>query len=703
MKTIFITEKPSVAQEYKKVLKVETSGKTDGYIDGFSPVLKKEVLITWAIGHLVTICTPEKHNPDWGGIWDINKLPMIPKEFKYAPLSKPYAQFKVIKSLYTRPDIECIYYAGDSAREGIYIQALIRNQIFKTAPKFEEKVVWIDSMTETAILNGIKEAKPYSFYLNMADSGYMRAISDWLIGMNFTMCFSTTSKTTINVGRVMTPTLAMVVNKQKEIDNFKKTSFYGINADDFAGWKATKGSRFFEDDRLYNEKGFKKKEDAEQLISEFNQSMALTVDAVKITPKKEYAPYLYNLADLQAACAKRFYISPDEALAYAQSLYEKKITTYPRTSSRFLSTKLAEEELKPKGFNVPPRYVNDEEIEDHHAIIPTFASEEDVAKLTGREAEIYQMILKRFTDILLPPFEYDAVSVIYRHQNGEKFYETFRKVRNYGFKSREEAAEVDNAGEEAIIDKLIPSENDVVSVSAFSLREMETKPPVPYTTGTLVLAMEKAGKLIEDEELREQIKTSGIGTSATRAEIIKKLNSKEFISVDKKQKVSPTDFGKKVIEIVSKYDEALVSPLKTADMENKLTAVANGKLTKEQYLSGIEQYIRETVEAIKSTNTERISNPSYASSEEHECPCCGRPLKFGKYGWYCSDNPTCKFTLHKEICGHKMKDADINDLIKKGHTKEYTFKSAKTGKDFRASLELDKENQTTKFKFAQKK
>lgn len=697
-KTIFITEKPSVAQEYRKVLNVSSTSKTDGYIEGHSSTLNKDVIITWAIGHLIAICTPEQQNEQWAGGWRKDNLPMIPKKFKYAPLAPTLKQFQIIKGLYTRADIECIYYAGDSGREGIYIQALIRNKVFDKTPNIEEKVVWIDSFTEEAILKGIKDAKPYSSYLPMIESGYMRAISDWLIGMNFTQAFSVTSgNTTINVGRVMTPTLAMIVNRQNEIDNFKETPYFTIKADNFANWKAVKGSRYYESDLLYNETGFLNKHDAEDFINELNQDRTLTVSDVKINKKTEYAPYLFNLADLQAMCTKRFHLSPAQTLEVAQSLYEKKFTTYPRTDCRFLSSAVATD-LRGKGYNIPDRYVDDSKVTDHYALIPTLQG--NIDELNDLELKVYNVIYKRFADTMLPPFIYNAVSVIYKHTNKESFFENYRLVIQLGFKEQEEKAE-DN-DEEELSQKPIPVVGAVVNITEFNIRETATKPPVPYTTGSLILAMEKAGKLIEDEELREQIKTSGIGTSATRAGIIEKLKIKSFITVDKKQKIAPTDFGKSVIPLVAKFDEALISPVKTADMENRLNAIANNEISVKEYYSYIKAYVANTVENILANNNEKISNASQSSNtsqESYTCPCCGDTIKQGKFGWFC---PACKFNLHKEICGSKMGEKDIAAICSKGKTPLHSFTS-KAGKPFKAYLVLDKEKKTTNFEFQQDK
>lgn len=688
MSTIFITEKPSVAQEYRKVLKVQSGEKTDGYVEGFSPVMNTNVIITWAVGHLIGICTPEEQNEAWGGKWSEDKLPMIPQTFKYKPQETTYKQFKIVKSLYTRNDIDCIYYAGDSGREGIYIQALIRNQIFKAAPKLEEKVVWIDSYTEQAILDGIKKAKPYASYQPMIDSGYARAISDWLIGMNFTEGFTLTSGTLVNVGRVMTPTLAMIVNRQKEIDSFTKTYYYGVKADDFSSWKAAKGSKFFESDLLYNDTGFLKEKDAKNLADNCNISKYLTVENVKVQTKTEYAPYLFNLADLQAYCSKIFKISPNQSLEIAQSLYEKKFTTYPRTDCRFLSSTVAAD-LKKQGYNVPSRYIDDSKVTDHYAIIPTFHGDANV--LGGLEAKVYAAILKRFMDTMKQPFVYDAVGVTYIHQNGERFFETFRIIKQKGFKEKIEGDDIS--------EKSIPIKGDTVNVNSFSVYNMETRPPVAYTTGSLILAMEKAGRLIEDEELREQIKTCGIGTSATRAAIIEKLKDKELITVDSKQKVTPTEFGKRVIPMIEKYDESLVSPVKTADMESNLNAVANSEITKEDYLANIERYVADTTQKIISSNKEKLSGfGNNGAGKSYNCPCCGNTLKYGRYGWYCD----CKFSFGLEICGHKMKESDLDDLLTKGKTKTYSFKS-KNGNSFKAKLIINKAEHKTGFDFVNDK
>lgn len=653
------------------MLGVIPNGKNNGYIEGHSNVMKDNVIITWAVGHLVSLCSPEKQNPDWGGRWDKAKLPMIPKEYKYEPLSDTADQFKVVKTIYKRPDVSCIYYAGDSGREGIYIQALIRNQIFKTAPKCDEKVVWISSFSEEAILEGVKTAKPYSTYQNMVDSGYARAISDWLIGMNFTQSFTLTANKLINTGRVITPTLAMVVNRQNEIDNFKKTFFYGVQTDTGIVWKAIEKSKYFESDLLYNENGFLKEEDADKLLAECNKDKRLGVTDVRVQKKTEYAPYLFNLADLQAYCSKVLKISPADTLAIAQKLYEGKFTTYPRTDSRFLDTK-TQNNLASFGYKIPSRYVDDNKVTDHYAVIPDVNGKglsSDTKYLSGLDKAVYEAIEKRFLDTMKLPFVYDAVSVTYKHPCQEYFFESFRNVVSLGFK--------EDSGEKIDMTiRPIPKKGAVINVNEFVIRNLETKPPVPYTTGSLIIAMEKAGKLIEDEELREQIKTCGIGTSATRAAIIDRLADKEFITIDKKQKIAPTEFGKAVISIVEKYDETLVSPIKTAEMETQLDKINKGELNIDAYLEDVNDYVKTlTKKIISSQNTTFANNRNGEQSEDSfTCPNCGGEVVKGKFGWYC--RAKCGLSPTK-VFGHELTDKQIIGLFN-GKETSFTSNGKKT-------------------------
>lgn len=669
--TIFITEKPSVAREYAKVLKIQESGKNNGYIEGHSPVLNKDIRITWAVGHLIAICEPGKQNEAWGSKnWRDNKknLPMIPEVWKYAPQGATYDQYKVVKDIYTRKDTDAIYYAGDSGREGIYIQALIRNQIFKSAPKFPEKVVWIDSFTEEAILGGIRDAKPYSEYKNMVNSGYARAKADWLIGMNLTQAFSITSGY-MPVGRVMTPTLALIVKRQREIDNFKEEDFYGVNAligssagddesqDDETAvkWKSDSSSEYYESPLLFNEGGFKNtaKNEAEKFIGKLNDAGTLTVKSIKKTEKSETAPLLFNLADLQAHCSKAYHITPADTLKIAQDLYEAKKITYPRTDARVLSSAVAKEIEAFTGKKVPGKYVNDAKITDHYAIIPTNYSVTPDRCSDGSLAEkIYRDIVKRFYAIFLPAYRYNTYGIVYEALGREHFFQSFKEVTDLGW--RKVYGEVPKSVS-------LPAEGKTISAK-FVRKDMRTTPPSAYTTGSIILTMEKAGKFIEDEELREQIKTCGIGTSATRAGIIEKLVNNKMIEIDKKQKITATELGMKIIPIVEKYDAQLISPEKTADMEQQLADISSGALSTEDYECGLRKYLKDTVANILNNNTERVGSMDNNGNSDSlgKCPKCGGGVVKGKFGPYCTNK--CGAMLGK-VYGKVLTDAQLKKLL----------------------------------------
>lgn len=674
---IIITEKPSVAMEYKRVLGI-SGEKKDGYAEGHSPVLNKDVIITWAVGHLVSLADAPKQNPVWDTpSWKDNKcnLPMIPKYYKYQVLPNTEKQYGIIRRLYTAKDVDCIYYAGDSGREGIYIQALIRNQIFGLEcmdyenPHCDEKVVWIDSQTEEEILRGIREAKPYKAYLNMVISGYMRAISDWLIGINFTQACSVTTGCYIAVGRVMTVVLAMIVHLQKMIDDFKKTDFYGFKAfheNPFmdARWKAPANSKW--ESMLYNENGFLKREDAEKLLQQFLANPVLTVEKAERKEKKEYAPYLFNLAELQNFCSKRFHISPSDTLNIAQDLYEDKLISYPRTDSRFLTNAVAKDIEDRVGKKVPSRYIDDSKVTDHYALIPTG---KDASGLSGLKQGVYDAINTRFYAIFEAPYVYDTVSTVYVHANGERFYESVTDVKQLGYKEL--------YGEKK--PNVIITEHkvgEVISGVDFDINAMETKPPAPYTTGSLILAMEKAGKLIEDEELREQIKSCGIGTSATRAGIIEKLASDKlkYIEIDKKtQKIAPTKVGTEIVEIIEKFDAQLVSPEKTAEMEQRLQDIVDGNMSREQYTEIINDYVTKLTDTILNSGV-HVNSASYGSKGATvlgKCPKCGSDVVTGKFGAYCTGK--CGMGISK-IMGTDLTAKQISSLLS---GKPIKFKSAK--------------------------
>ncbi len=662
MSVIFITEKPAVARTYREVLKLGDSDGRKGYYEAHSSVLDDNVIITWAIGHLITLCPPEKYNDAWGGSWSKSQLPMMPKSYQYEPIENVSEQYDVVESLYTRHDITCIYYAGDSGREGIYIQALIRNQVFKHPPKFDEKVVWISSYSEPSIIEGIKAAKPYSTYQPMIDAGYSRAIADWLIGMNFTRGFTVTSGRLINTGRVVTPTLAMVVQRQEEIDNFKKTNFYGVQTENGVVWKAAEDSKYAGSEDLYNENGFLRQSDADKLIADCNKDKKLTIVNVKEKETKEYAPLLFKLGDLQKVCASALKTSPKETLNLAQALYEAKFITYPRTTSQFLDTG-TQAELKRHGYDIPDRYVDDSKVDDHYAVIPDVngnglsGSAHSIASISGftaKHQQLYNIIEKRFLDVMKPPYIYNAVSIKYKHSNGEPFFSNFKNVKQLGWREGEKIDMTQTA---------IPSKGKVVPVTEFLLRELATKPPVPFTTGTLVTAMETAGRFVDDEEYRSTLKEcQGIGTPATRGDVIERLHKNGFITVDKDEKVAPTDLGKAVIPIIAKQDETLVSPIKTAEMEQKLEKIAKGENTMDEYLDEINTYVEDTTNNIvKNQNTTFPSEDGGGSGKTYPCPKCGGDVAFGKYGWWCKAQ--CGFYPKQKIFGHDLSDKAIEALL----------------------------------------
>ena len=674
--TIFTTEKPSVAQEYVKVLQIKKEGKTNGYVQGYSPVLGKEVQVTWAVGHLISLASvPEQlagkalsATAKKEYHWNLNNLPIFPDKYLYLVNYTTKDQYNVIKSLYTAKDVDAIYYAGDSGREGIYIQALIRNQIFggKT-PNFDEKVVWIDSQTEEEILRGIREAKPYSSYKNKIDSGYARAIDDFLIGMNGSEGLTVASKNLIVTGRVMTPTLNMVVERQKEIDNFVPTDYYGINANPngynfVPKWKAVKGSAMYESDLLYNETGFLKEKDAKEFLEnnlKFNGSpIDLEVDDVKVTEKKETAPLLFSLGELQKFCSKKYHISPDETLNIAQSLYEKKMTTYPRTDARVLSSAVAKDLEQKLGKKVPAKYIDDSAITDHYAIIPTFQNH--LNQCNDLEKQIFNDIMLRFKAIFMPAYVYDSIAITLKSGSKEKFFTTEKTEKQLGWK------ELYQEDKTLVISK-IPDKGDVLP-SIMSINPMQTKPPVAYTTGTLIEAMEKAGKFIDDDELKAVIKGTGIGTSATRAGIIKKLADKNYITINgKTQKVAPTETGKAIIPVIAKVDERLVSPEKTADLEQRLADIDNGTIGRDEHTEYMREYINELVDKIKglkdvsvpkipnsTTSKGKKSKPTMKKSdmvnikvpfdEKDEAKGLGARWDSTKKSWYCNKKDIDKFS-----------------------------------------------------------
>lgn len=625
-KHLLITEKPSVAMEFVKVIG-ENGKRYNGYIES------ENWIITWCVGHLVTMSYPEKYNPSLKQ-WRIDTLPFIPKKWKYEIIPNVKTQFEIIKGLMQREDIDIIYNAGDSGREGEYIQRLVQ-MMANPNPKAERKRVWIDSQTEEEIKRGIREAKPSSEYDNLSESAYLRAKEDYLIGINFSRAITILygdelaketkeNNPVISVGRVMTCVLGMIVQREREIRNFVKTPFYKIEAnfDNFsAEWKVSQDSSMFNSPKLYNESGFKNKKDAEDFIKSLDGKKAI-VSEVKKTKQKENAPLLFNLAEIQNECTKRFKIKPDETLEIIQNLYEKKLVTYPRTDARVLSTAVAKvitknlngiathyqnddakkiiKQMKDNNYStnlIKTKYVNDSKITDHYAIIPTGQGFENLNSLPELQKNVYNIIVKRFLAIFFPPAEYNKINITVKIGD-ECFYANSRECINEGYlvawnnekKSTKSEQNVDNGNEKLNNIK----KNQEIEIKGFETREAETSAPTRYNSGSIILAMENAGRLIENEELREQIKGVGIGTSATRAEIIHKLEKIKYIAINSKtQIITPTQKGEYIYDIIYKSMPDMLNPKLTASWEKGLEMVANGEIKSEEFMNKLTNYIKQ--------------------------------------------------------------------------------------------------------------
>ena len=640
-KKLLITEKPSVAMEFSKALKINATRK-DGYLES------EEWIITWCVGHLVTMSYPEKYDESLK-VWRLDTLPFIPKEWKYEIIKNVEKQFNIVKSLLQRQDVKEIYNAGDSGREGEYIQRLVF-MMAKPNPNAKIKRVWIDSQTEEEILRGIKEAKDQSEYDSLSDSAYLRAKEDYLIGINFSRLLSIIygrkvakeieeERASISVGRVMTCVLGMVVSREREIRNFVKTKYYkivgkfGEEESNFnAEWKVNEKSKMFESPKLYNDSGFKKIEDAKEFIVSLKDKKAV-VEEVKKQKQKEKAPLLFNLAEVQNECTKRFKIKPDETLEIIQNLYEQKLVTYPRTDARVISTAVAKVISKnlnglAKGFKdeevqgylkqmseekystdlIKTKYVNDSKITDHYAIIPTGQGFENYDKLKDLHKEVYKLIVKRFLAIFYPEAEFNKISVTIKVEE-EKFsangkvctktgYLDVLKPKNKEKKSTNEEENVENRQEDEkeeannldILNNL--KKGQEINVINYETKESETNPPTRYNSGSMILAMENAGKLIEDEELREQIKGAGIGTSATRAEIIKKLEKIAYIQINNKtQIITPTKKGEVIYDVVLSSMPDMLNPKLTASWEKGLDMVAKKEIGSQEFMQKLEAYI----------------------------------------------------------------------------------------------------------------
>ena len=644
-KSLFIAEKPSVAQEFAKALKVNTQ-RHDGYLES------ENTVITWCVGHLITMSYPEKYDEKLKR-WSLETLPFLPREFKYEVIPSVKKQYDIVSSLLNRKDVETIYVCTDSGREGEYIYRLVA--MMAHVEEKDQRRVWIDSQTEEEIRRGIREAKDIHEYDNLSASAYLRAKEDYLMGINFSRLLSLkygnavssylgTKYQAISVGRVMTCVLGMVVRREREIREFVKTPFYRVlgkfelGGRSFEGeWRAVEGSRYFQSPLLYKENGFKEEKDARQLLDILSANPPLTAVAEKIEKKKENKnpPLLFNLAELQNECSRFFKLSPDETLRIVQELYEKKLVTYPRTDARVLSTavakeisknirglrnyehasRFAEEILEAGSYkNIgKTRYTNDKQITDHYAIIPTGQGLGALKGLNLQSQKVYEVIVRRFLSIFYPPAVYQKISLVSSIEK-ERLFSSFKilvsegylKVTGYSFgKNRKDESGGKGQEEEQVEDgaflEMIQGvkKGSTLPVKEFYIKEGETSPPKRYTSGSMILAMENAGQLIEDEELRAQIKSSGIGTSATRAEILKKLITIKYLALNKKtQVITPTLLGEMIFDVVNASIRSLLNPELTASWEKGLTYVAEGSITSDEYMVKLEDFIRKRTQGV---------------------------------------------------------------------------------------------------------
>ena len=680
-KSVYIAEKPSVAQEFAKALKLNTK-RRDGYLES------DEAIVTWCVGHLVTMSYPEEYDPALKK-WNLQTLPFIPEEFKYEVIPSVAKQFQIVSGILNREDVDTIYVCTDSGREGEYIYRLVEQEAHVEGKK--RRRVWIDSQTEEEILRGIREAKDLSEYDNLGASAYLRAKEDYLMGINFSRLltlkygnsisnFLQTKYSVVSVGRVMTCVLGMVVRREREIRDFVKTPFYRVlstidaQGHTFEGeWRAVKGSRYFESYDLYKENGFKERKKAEELIQylqtpdeesvnvagiQGQSGLNCRIESIEKKKEKKNPPLLYNLAELQNDCSKRFKISPDETLRIVQELYEKKLVTYPRTDARVLSTAVAKEITRNlNGLSKYPmaapymqdilnfgsyktlaktRYVNDKQITDHYAIIPTGQGLNALSTVSSTAKGVYDLIVRRFLSIFYPPAVYQKVAIVTKIKE-ERFFSSFKVLAEEGYlkvagipkKKASQTATKDSSNgnsennnndtnDEAGSDssdqsldtglfEVIKSlkKGAVLQVRALDIKEGETSPPKRYNSGSMILAMENAGQLIEDEELRAQIKGSGIGTSATRAEILKKLVNIKYLALNKKtQVITPTLQGEMIYDVVDHSIRSLLNPELTASWEKGLNYVAEGSITSDEYMRKLDHFITSRTVGVKGLNNQ---------------------------------------------------------------------------------------------------
>ena len=640
MKNLYIAENPSVARQFADVLHVNGNGR-DGYLES------EDSIVTWCVGHLVTMSYPDAYDEKLKR-WSLDTIPFVPKEYKYEVIPAVAKQFNIVKKLLNREDVGCIYVCTDSGREGEYIYRLVDDMAGH--PDKDKRRVWIDSQTEEEILRGIREARPESEYNSLSDAAYLRAKEDYLMGINFSRALSLKysyvvksylglDKCVIAVGRVMTCVLGIIVKREREIREFVKTPFYRVvgnialsDGQFDAEWKAVKDTKYFQSPLLYKENGFKKKEDAEKLIEELNAG-GLDARVLSVTNKQEKKapPLLYNLAELQNDCSTLFKISPSDTLKIVQELYEKKLVTYPRTDARVLSTAVAKEIYKNingltrvqnmQGYAAEvlqmgsykkiasTRYVNDKQITDHYAIIPTGQGQAALNGVSDIHKKVYEIICRRFLSIFYPAAVYKktALEVL---KNGEHLFANFKYLMDRGYLKVADNSYSKKKDEEKYSPEFVEAcgkvkKGDILQVNSFQVKEGETTPPKRYNSGSLILTMENAGQFIEDETLREQIKGAGIGTSATRDGIITKLVNNKYISLNKKtQIVTPTLLGEVIYDIVYYSINGLLRADLTASWEKGLCGVADGSISEQEYTDKMTSFVIRYTDMVKKINNQ---------------------------------------------------------------------------------------------------
>ncbi len=662
-KSLFIAEKPSVAREFANALKLNMR-KFDGYLES------EDAIVTWCVGHLVTMSYPEAYDERFRR-WSFDTIPFIPEEFRYEVIESAAKQFRIVSGLLNRQDVGTVYVCTDSGREGEYIYRLVEQM---SGMKDKKRLrVWIDSQTEEEILRGIREAKDLSEYDALSDAAYLRAKEDYLMGINFSRALTLKygrnvkdylkrDRAVISVGRVMTCVLGMIVNREREIRSFVKTPFYRVlgtfklQEKEFAGeWKAVEGSAWYASPALYKENGFKERESAEKLIAHLKEEPVGDIRVEEIERKKENKnpPLLYNLAELQNDCSKFFKISPDETLRIVQELYERKMVTYPRTDARVLSSAVAKEIHKnigglrnyglAGGFaaeilaggsykNIAKtRYVNDKQITDHYAIIPTGQGINNLGGLPPTSTKVYELIVRRFLSIFYPAAVYQKFSLCVSVKE-EKFFANFKVLAEEGYlkvatpsfkKDNKDSDKENNEAEEKCDAELVSllmklKKGDLIAVGDYEIKEGETSPPKRYTSGSIILTMENAGQFIEDEELRAQIKGSGIGTSATRAEILKKLVNIEYLALNKKTQVlTPTLMGEMIYDVVDSALKPLLNPALTASWEKGLTQVADGQITAKEYMDKLSDFVARRTNIVKQMNNQGSLYACFRDAEQY--------------------------------------------------------------------------------------